>query len=72
MRSQSLKSVRLEDAERGQLVDEGNVVPDRAHYNEPSKKELQSTQTLPESKMREILEKASNHGSLPGTPEDTH
>ena len=66
-----MKSVRLEDAERGQLVEEGNV-PDRARYNEPSKKELLSTQTLPESRMREILEKASNHGSLPGTPEDAH
>ena len=73
VRSQSLKSVRLEDAERGQLVNnEANNVPDRARYKEPSQKELISTQTLPEKKMREILEKASNHGSLPGTPQDPH
>jgi len=71
VRSQSLKSVRLEDAERGQLVNnDSNNVPDRARYKEPSQKELISTQTLPEKKMREILEKASNHGSLPGTPQD--
>lgn len=72
MRSQSLKSVRLEDAERGQLVSEGNNVPEQAQYKEPTKKELQSTQILPDKKMREILGRASQPGSLPGTPQDNN
>ena len=66
---QSNSSVMLQDAERGVVLDGRGAPAIPAKYSSPTQKQLEDTKTLPEHKMKEVIERA-NRESLPGTPAD--